>query len=253
MKKADYREIAEFYDRGRSLSEQNMDLWLDLISRYSEKDAGARVLDLGCGTGRFSIPMANKLHYRLTGADSSREMLAQAKKKDSRGIIDWDCVDAQNLKYPDASFDIVFMSHLLHHVDSPAIVITECKRVLKNRGVILVRYGAIEQIRDDVEHTFFPETLPIDEFRTPCIKTVENWLSSAGFSNIKTEEVVQRTYESGDSHLNAITVKATSVLTMLSPESYRQGIQKLSKYIEENADDSWLLHDRLSLTAGYKH
>ena len=47
------------------------------------------------------------------------------------------------LIYGDGAFDVVFMSHLLHHVDSPEAVIGECYRVLNTYGVLIVRYGAI--------------------------------------------------------------------------------------------------------------
>jgi ubiquinone/menaquinone biosynthesis C-methylase UbiE len=251
MRKADYEKIAGFYDKGRTLSEQNIDLWLGLISRYSGAQEGSRVLDLGCGTGRFALPMANRLHFRVFGVDSSREMLARAREKDSEGVVAWDCQDAQDLTYQDASFDVIFMSHLLHHVDSPTRVISECKRVLCNSGVVLIRYGAIEQIRNDVEHTFFPGVLAIDESRTPSIESVEKWLSEAGFSGIKTEEVIQKSFESSTAHLQADMVKNTSVLTMIPPEAFEQGIQKLSKYIKKNTNDPWLLFDRMALTAGY--
>lgn len=252
MKKADYEKIAEFYDKGRSLSEQNIDLWLGLFSKYSRAGESSRVLDLGCGTGRFTVPMAYKLNYVLTGADSSEEMLAEARRKDIKRVIRWDCMDAQDLAYEDASFDVVFMSHLLHHVDSPQKVISECRRVLADPGVILVRYGPIEYIRNDVEHTFFSETLDIDEPRTPSVRTVKNWLRDAGFSDITTEEIVQKTYESAASHLQAITVKATSVMTMISQQAYKEGLRRLSEYIKDNPDDPWLLHDSIALTAGYK-
>ena len=154
MKKADYSSIASYYDRGRSISEQNIDLWLRLVALFSGMPEGARVLDLGCGTGRFSIPMVTRLRFRVTGADSSREMLVKAREKDTAGLVQWDKMDAQHPTYPDDSFDGVFMSHLLHHVDDPRQVLSECWRVLASPGVVLIRYGAIEQIRDDVEHTF---------------------------------------------------------------------------------------------------
>jgi SAM-dependent methyltransferase len=75
--------------------------------------------------------------------------------------------DAGALSFPPGSFGIVFMSHLLHHVESPPAVLRECHRVLGPSGVVLLRYGAIEQIKRDVEHTLFPEVMEIDEARTP--------------------------------------------------------------------------------------
>ena len=252
MRKADYSTIASFYDKGRSLSAQNMDLWLGLISKFSKAPEGASALDLGCGTGRFALPMVSRLGFRVTGADSSKEMLVKAKEKDTAGLVKWEYQDAQYLTYPNRSFDIVFMSHLLHHVDSPSKVIRECERILNASGVILVRYGAMEQIRDDVEHTFFPETLAIDEARTPTVRIVEKWLSDAGFSGIISEEIVQQTYDTGAAHLNAARVRNTSVLSMISQKAFEEGVHDLAKYVGNNPNDLWLLFDRLTLTVGYR-
>jgi ubiquinone/menaquinone biosynthesis C-methylase UbiE len=252
MKKADYSQISALYDKGRPLSEQNIDLWLGMIARYARARAGARLLDLGCGTGRFAIPLAEKIGYRVTGADSSHEMLVKAREKDPRGLVKWDIQDAQHLTYPDNSFDIVFMSHLLHHCDDPYQVIHQCWRVLKVPGVILLRYGAIEQIRDDVEHVFFPEALAIDEPRTFSIRKTEDCLKEAGFTGIISEEITQRTYDTGYAHLEAVMVKSTSVLTMISPKSFEKGINNLKTYVAKNPDDPWLLDGRMTLTAGYK-
>jgi len=252
VRKADYRHIALSYDQGRPLLEQNVDLWLGLIAWFSKMSEGARVLDLGCGTGRFSIPMATRLGFSTTGADSSEEMLDKAKKKDTGRLVKWDLKDAQHLTYSDESFDVAFMSHVLHHVDNPDKVLSECQRVLSTPGVILIRYGAIEQIRGDVEHTFFPETLAIDEARTPTIATVEQWLAKAGFHGIVSEEVVQKTFETSEERLNVARLRGTSVLTMISPEAFEKGIHDLTKYIENNPDNPWLLHDRMTLTVGHK-
>ena len=250
MRKADYGRIAAFYDRGRSLSEQNMEMWLALLLKYSGAGKGARVLDLGCGTGRFAIPMAGQLGFDMVGADSSPEMLAEAKVKDTVESVRWDVQDAQHLAYPDASFDAVFMSHLLHHVDSPPRVVSECWRVLRSPGVLLVRYGAIEQIRGDVEHTFFPEVLAIDEARTLSVPAVEDMLREAGFSDIVTEEVVHQTCETGAARLELARVRHTSVLTMISEQALEEGIRRLTAYVDSSPDDPWLLFDRMTLTVG---
>jgi len=252
MKKADYSKIAPLYDKGRTISEQNIDLWLRAIARLSRGSEGSKVLDLGCGTGRFSIPMAAKLGYRVTGADSSAEMLEVSREKDIEKRVAWDLQDAQDLSYPDKSFDIVFMSHLLHHCEYPDKVVRECHRVLSERGVIVIRYGAIEQIRHDAEHTFFPETLAIDEDRSITINMVEGWLQAAGFSGVVSEEIEQQTYETAEAHLEATRVKNTSVLTMISDRAYREGLERFQDYLEKNPPTSWLLYDRMTLTVGFK-
>jgi ubiquinone/menaquinone biosynthesis C-methylase UbiE len=252
MKKADYNKIASFYDKGRSFSEQNLKLWLNLISKRSNITGDIHFLDLGCGTGRFAIPIGRDLGFKVTGADSSEEMLDKAREKDKERLVTWDLADAHSLKYHNCSFDILLMAHLLHHLDNPAAVIDECHRVLKPSGVILIRYGSMEQIRDDVEHTFFPEVIEIDEQRTPTAALTEGWLKKAGFVDIVSEEVVQQTYRSGFEHLDAARVRHTSVLNMIPEEAFETGIERLAKYVNQNPNDQWLLFDRMTLTSGQK-
>jgi ubiquinone/menaquinone biosynthesis C-methylase UbiE len=252
MIKADYSKIALHYDKGRPLSEQTTLIWLNLIAKLSGAAKGMRVLDLGCGTGRFSLPLANRFGLNVTGLDSSEDMLAKAKEKDSNSVVKWVLADASALPYPDSLFDVVFMSHLLHHVNSPLKVLNECGRVLVPSGVVIIRYGAIDQIRNDVVHMFFPQAIEIDERRTPTRQLTEKWLVDAGFLNISSEEVAQQTYQSGLEHLDAIRGKSTSVLSMISEESFQTGLHHLEEYIAKNPDDEWLLFDKMTLTVGHK-
>ncbi len=252
MTKADYSKIASFYDKGRPLSEQNTATWLNLIAKLSGASKGARALDLGCGTGRFSLPIANRLEFEVTGADSSAEMLAKAQQKDSNSDVDWTLEDASALTFPDGSFDVVFMSHLLHHVDSPLTVLKECHKVLVPWGVVLIRYGAMDQIRNDVEHTFFPEVSEIDQPRTPTRELTEKWLLDAGFVDLFSEEAVQQTYGTASAHLDAARAKSTSVLSMISEESFQTGISRLAAHVAKTPEDEWLLFDRMTLTVGHK-
>ena len=251
MIKADYSKIASFYDKGRSLSEQNTVMWLNLISNLSGASKGDRVLDLGCGTGRFSLAMANQLEFDVTGADSSIEMLTKAKQKDSASAVNWILTDASALTFPPDSVDVVFMSHLLHHVNKPLIVLKECHNVLDSSGVVLIRHGAINQIRHDVEHTFFPQVLDIDEDRTPTVELTEKWLADAGFEDISSEEIIQQTYQSGTAHLNAARMKSTSVLSMISEESFQTGLNLLAEHKDRHPDDDWLIFDKMTMTVGH--
>lgn len=252
MNKADYDKIASFYDQGRTISDQNIELWLGLIKEFSKVSSDARVLDLGCGTGRFTIPMVTRLGFSVTGADSSKEMLAKAKEKQDADSVTWEYQNAEHLTYPNDSFEVVFVSHLLHHVDSPSRVLRECRRVLRPSGTMLVRYGAIEHNRNDVEHTFFPEALAIDETRIPSVRTVESWLSNTDFAGVRSKEIVQKSYKTSIVHLNAVKVKHTSVLTMITQEAFERGLHRLEKYIKNHPDDKWLLMDTITMTVGYK-
>jgi SAM-dependent methyltransferase len=252
MRKADYSQIAPSYDKGRFLSEQVLGLWLDAMARLAGKPSGANLLDIGCGTGRFAIPLAKKLRFNVTGADFSPEMLAKAKEKDAEGLVRWEQQDAQNLTYPDSSFDIVFMSHLLHHCDNPKKVLRNCRRVLADDGVILVRHGAFEQIQNDPEHIFFPEAYLVDKRRIFSLEKMQEILKKAGFTNIVSEEIKQQTYLSGMDHLERVRLKNTSTLTLITQDAFERGFQRIQEFVQNHPGDPWLLHDRMTLTAGYK-
>jgi ubiquinone/menaquinone biosynthesis C-methylase UbiE len=252
MQKADYHKIAENFDKGRPLSGQITDAWLDVVSRLSKAPRGAKVLDIGCGTGRFALPLAEKLGFKVTGADLFKEMLAKAQEKDTSHLVTWEVQDAQSLTYPDSTFDVVFMSHLLHHCDDPDKVLRECYRVLKAPGVVLVRYGALEQIEHDAEHTFFPEALAIDKARVFTFARMDTCLKQAGFTKLKPETITQRYYATGYDYLKVATLKGDSVLTMIFPAAFEKGLGKLREYVAGHPNDPWLLDSSMTLTAGYK-
>jgi len=252
MRKADYGQIAATYDAARPLSEQNLDLWVDLIAQRIGSRRRIEFLDLGCGTGRFTFAIAARLGYSVTGADVSIEMLRKARGREEISRICWMAHDAVFSPYLAESFDAVFMSHLLHHVPKPKDVVRECYRILKPAGVVLNRYGAIENIRDDPEHRFFPETVGIDEARIPSIRQVEEWFRDAGFKEVSSETIHQHTYESAKEILDRMTLKPTSVLTLISQSAFEQGLERLRRYLSSNPDDPWLYQDRLTLSVGRK-
>ena len=252
MRKADYGKIAEYYDKGRAATGPIIDLWVGLIAKYISKGRETKLLDIGCGTGRFSLPMAERFRCLVTGADMSTEMLDKAKGKDKNGLVRWEVQDVHEMTYGDASFDAIFMSNVIHHCDMPVKALRECQRVLAVDGVLLIRYGAIEQVREDVTHMFFPETLALDEERTPSVKLVEKWMIKADFRGINTEEVMQKTFRTDEELIEAHACKNTSVLSMISEDAYIIGMQRLRKYVAEHPNEPWLYKDRFSLTTGYK-
>jgi ubiquinone/menaquinone biosynthesis C-methylase UbiE len=252
MRKADYRQIANTFDGSRPISEKRLKRWMELISKKISSNQKVELLDLGCGTGRFSIPIADILGYSVTGADNSEEMLLKARRKENAEHVKWDMQDATSLSYPDASFDAVFMSHLLHHVDAPLNIVSECYRVLRPGGTILNRYGSMSDIRDDPEHRFFPEAIEFDEARTPTQNQVEEMFRTAGFKDITSRVLVEQPYPSPEVRLRGAELKFTSVLTLISQSAFEEGLESFRRYISDNPNDPWLLKDKITLTTGMK-
>lgn len=106
-------------------------------SRLLECAEGKRVLEIGCGDGTYSLWLASH-GADVEGIDLSGENVATARSKASQigiGSASFQVMDAEHLAFPDASFDIVFGSSVLHHLDiEPALA--GIGRVLKPNGEI---------------------------------------------------------------------------------------------------------------------
>jgi ubiquinone/menaquinone biosynthesis C-methylase UbiE len=98
-----------------------------------------RVLDVGCGTGNFSLKLAG-YGCEVTGIDLSEEMLAQARHK-AEGIkpeMLFKRMDVYNLEFPDNHFDGVFSMAAFEFITQPGKAYSEMFRVLKPGGRLLI-------------------------------------------------------------------------------------------------------------------
>jgi ubiquinone/menaquinone biosynthesis C-methylase UbiE len=92
------------------------------------------MLDLGTGSGLFAEQFAAK-GLQVTGLDANPDMLPVARQYVPAGIFQEGI--AENLPFPDSSFDLVFMGLLLHETDDILAALTEARRVVIKRLVIL--------------------------------------------------------------------------------------------------------------------
>ncbi len=99
--------------------------------------AGAQVLDVACGTGNSAIPLARR-GARVTGVDIAPNLLEQARQRAAaEGLeIGFDEGDAEQLPYPDATFDAVVTMFGAMFAPQPELVVAECARVLKPGGLL---------------------------------------------------------------------------------------------------------------------
>jgi len=104
---------------------------IDMIVRLSGLPSGARVVDLGCGSGVFTN-LLQRRGYRCSGVDLSPKMIAIAQTKFSG--IDFIEGDIERLPFADASFDGVMLSGVLHHLPDRSRCAAEVFRILRPGG-----------------------------------------------------------------------------------------------------------------------
>lgn len=101
------------------------------LVEFVSAHAGRRVLDLGCGLGGYTRALADR-GFDVRGIDVSPEYVERAR---SLGVP-VDLYDGGALPYEDGSFDSVAMLEVLEHLDDPAALLREARRVAR-RGVLV--------------------------------------------------------------------------------------------------------------------
>lgn len=107
-----------------------------IVSHYALAP-GEQVLELGCGTGSMwrGVTLPESCHVTLT--DFSAGMLETAKANTAHLAADYAVMDAQDIPYPDAAFDVVIANMMLYHVPDIGKALAEIRRVLKPGGRFL--------------------------------------------------------------------------------------------------------------------
>ena len=250
--KADYDAIAPVYDRARLAAAPHLEWWYTRLAEAGELGPEKRLLDLGCGTGRFTIPLAARTGCEAVGLDNSVEMLARAQAKDESGCVAWVKGDLTQLTFPPESFDCALMSLLVHHLSDCPSVFRGVHRLLRRGGVLLLRQGTLEEIVDDVVHRFCPEAVTVDRVRTPFRAEITRWLEGAGFAEVVAEGVSHTVYETHAPVLEEFRLRVPSVLHRVSDEAWQQALGRAEAYVAQHPEDPWLRHGRMTLFVARK-
>jgi len=121
----------------------------DRLVTLARVQSGESILDVGCGTGSLAIAAKHRVGAagQVYGVDASSEMIGRASKKARKRGIDvvFQQAIAEALPFPDAQFDVVLSTVMLHHLPRPAreACAREMRRVVKPGGrVLAVDFGA---------------------------------------------------------------------------------------------------------------
>jgi ubiquinone/menaquinone biosynthesis C-methylase UbiE len=142
-----YNTIAPGYEE---LHEKEQLKKLNLISQYIKPEPNDRLLDVGCGTGistRF-------WKCKRAGIDPAQQAVRIAQKRDPDG--NYLIASAENIPFPDKSFDLVISITAVHNFKNPEKGLSEIKRVAKGRVVlsVLKKSARFSQIKSLIKKLF---------------------------------------------------------------------------------------------------
>lgn len=104
--------------------------------------AGAKVLDIGTGSGNVAIPLS-KMGYDVTGVDRAFAMIemAEVTAKECDASVEFVNADAYDLPFEDGSYDAVVMRNVVWNLYHPGMALKEAVRVLKAGGKLVILDG----------------------------------------------------------------------------------------------------------------
>jgi len=223
----DATDIAVAYDRGRDHGPEVLNLWMNVVSSHVKDQCIKTIIDLGCGTGRFSEALAIRFNAEVVGLDPSNKMLEQARRKRRDPRIRYELGRGEGIPLPNNSVDLIFMSMVFHHFNNPTLAAREVRRVLRDGGTVFLRAGTRERISSYPYVDFFPESRAILEECLSSSASIREVFEAAGFRTVAVDIVIQEIAPNYEAYAEKLSAGADSVLVRLSRSDFEAGMDAL--------------------------
>ncbi len=196
---------------------------------------GRRVLDVGCGTGRLALALAER-GAKVWGVDTSEEMLTQARVS-TAGRVGLKLGRAESLPFKGGWFERVVLRLVVHLVDR-AQVFPELARVLAPGGRALVATFTPSHFEWFWLTSVFPDVAELDRARFPTPDVLTEELSAAGFGLAHARRVLQRATLSREQALERIRGRYISTLRLLDEATFAAGLERAERELPETIESS---------------
>ena len=178
---AKYDQIGKQYNRTRKAAPY----LLERLHHHLDSRAGGHYLDIGCGTGNYTIKLQAR-GGRFTGVDPSERMLEKARSKSP--AIQWLKGVAEAIPLPDASVNGIVGSLTTHHWSDLEQGFKELYRVLEPGGQMVIFTAAPAQMRGYWLNHYFPDMLEKSCQQMPTFDRLSTAITQAGFTALDTEK-----------------------------------------------------------------
>ena len=239
----DQTDVHLNYDTSRKLPEESLKLWMDAISEYVPKELIKGIVDLGCGTARFSAALSNHSPAKVFGIDPSRNMLMTAKKAIALPSIEFAQESAEEIPLGNRVADLIFMSMVYHHIQDKTRAICEFKRVLRKDGFLCIRTSTADSIDSYPWVRFFPKARQIELARVPSRKGIAAFLKGDGFALHKHSVIQQRFAENHQQYFQKIGLRGLSSLKAITDAQFQDGMKAFERYCVEQEKESAVYED----------
>ena len=219
----DYESMSTRYQSGRALSANAAKTWSAVVERFVRGAARPRILDLGAGTGRFSVLFAVSVGVSVVGIEPSTGMLGVARRQEKPNNLVYVAGTGEHIPLGDATCDLAWLSHVWHHIRDRQVCADDLRRVVRRGGHVLVR-GTFGDRLDGFPTLFhfWPGARAICE-QLPTISETVRVFEASGFRLTQHQPVQQESAASLGDFAKRTQSRADSALTLLSDSEFEEG------------------------------
>ena len=228
-----FAEIAPRYDALRPLAAGDRQR-LQTVLREAALQAGDLVVEVGCGTGRLTLPLSAMTAARVIGLDAETRMLEVARSKDRAGRIEWVRGSAYRVPLGDRAAALALMVMVVHLLRQRGRAFTEVRRILRPGGRVSVWTFTPRHVEEFYLNAFFPSIAVIDRPRFPSLATLSAELTRAGFESVQVDVLDEPKELDIAEVVDRVRGRYISTLAMLPPLEYRLGLQQLEEMLAQD-------------------
>jgi len=226
----EFGKIAKEYDKGRA--GENVELWAEEARRLASLDEGSMVLDLGCGTGLYTVGIMWHVGCTMLGMDPVAGMLGQTREKSRE--VHWFAGMGEWLPLRAGILDCIFSSQVWHHIEDKQGTADDSGRVLRDGGYYVIRTISHGQLHQKVVFKYFPE-IKANQLRVyPSNHDFRTYFRNAGFKETVFHEYGLERYQDVDELVEIAEKKLWSMFRPITEEGLRRGVAELLRYKEES-------------------
>ncbi|WP_078543325.1 class I SAM-dependent methyltransferase [Litchfieldia alkalitelluris] len=175
-----YNRIGDSYDITRRADPEIA----RLIRNHLDIPNGSKVLDAACGTGNYTVALAQS-GLEMVGVDISSKMISQAHEKSS--VINWEVANIEKLPFENNYFNGIACILAIHHFESLLKSFQEIYRCLDFGSRFVIFTSTPEQINLYWLKEYFPKAIEASAKQMPTLAEVTKALGDSGFSIVGTE------------------------------------------------------------------
>ncbi|WP_183564242.1 class I SAM-dependent methyltransferase [Mucilaginibacter sp. SP1R1] len=170
---------------GYNFSRQADPYITETLYRLLAAQTNSLYLDIGCGTGNYTIALAAK-GLNFYGVEPAEEMLNVARDKNKQ--VNWLLGQAEKIPADDEVFDGVIATLTIHHWANIKSALTEIYRVLKPGGTVVIFTATPQQMQGYWLNHYFPAMLASSIAQMPSFHSMEQAAEEVSFTIAATEK-----------------------------------------------------------------